>query len=83
MVIKYVLLIVCLSRVYFGALSSHQTDNGTAIRLVGGKHPFEGRIEVFYQEKWGAICDHKWGTPAALVACKMLGYSDVVRFTTG
>ena len=76
-------LALLLTQVFLTVLSEQQQAYDTTIRLVGGKHDYEGRIEVLYKQQWGAVCDRKWSTPAALVACKMLGYSGLVRFTTG
>ncbi|XP_030833785.1 deleted in malignant brain tumors 1 protein [Strongylocentrotus purpuratus] len=45
------------------------------IRLVGGSHPWEGRVEVLNQHEWGTICSVYWGKPDGDVACRMLGFS--------
>uniref|UniRef100_K1RZC1 Latrophilin-2 n=1 Tax=Magallana gigas TaxID=29159 RepID=K1RZC1_MAGGI len=44
-----------------------------AIRLVGGKNPFEGRVEIFHSGIWGTICDDRWTYKEAGVICHMLG----------
>ena len=44
------------------------------IRLMGGKHPWEGRIEIYYNSQWGTICDRGWDMNDANVACRSLGY---------
>jgi hypothetical protein len=45
------------------------------IRLVDGKTPFEGRLEVFYRGQWGTVCDDQFDVRAAKVACSMLGFA--------
>ena len=65
------------------ALFSLEFASGIEVRLVGGKHSYEGRIEVFYKGKWKAVCDHKWDRKTARVVCRMLGYPDLLRFTKG
>ena len=34
----------------------------------------EGRLEICVNNVWGTICDFKYGTRDATVACKQLGY---------
>ena len=64
-------------------LTSLEISTGLEVRLVNGKHSYEGRIEVNYNGTWKAVCDHGWGRKAARVICRMLGYPDVLRFTKG
>ena len=44
------------------------------IRLVGGRHNWEGRVEMFWNKTWGAISSHNWNTSEAQVACRQLGH---------
>lgn len=43
-------------------------------RLVGGATPHEGRVELFFRGKWGAICDDYWRKRNGHVICRQLGY---------
>ena len=58
------------------------------VRLVGGTHPRQGRLEVNIGGSWGTVCDDKFASNpnAARVVCRWLGFtggalpSPVTRF---
>lgn len=49
------------------------------IRLVNGCQPSEGRLEIFYQYRWGTVCDDGFNLVAAHVVCKQLGFNYAKR----
>ena len=49
-----------------------------SIRMLGGSGPF-GVIEIFNGGRWGPICDERFDERDGEVACRQLGYSDVLR----
>ena len=50
------------------------TTTGMPVRLVGGKSPFEGRVEVYYKGSWGTVCDDQFNDVMGEVICQKLGY---------
>ncbi|KAH9493193.1 Neurotrypsin, partial [Bulinus truncatus] len=47
---------------------------GVDVRLVNGNLNYQGTVEVFYNNSWGAVCDDLWTDSAAQVVCSMLGH---------
>lgn len=69
-------VVVCLFLSLPGLLLAEQ--NGE-LRLVGGAADNIGRVEVYYDNKWGTICDDSWHLRDGDVICKQLGYERAER----
>lgn len=47
------------------------------IRITGGPTPQEGTVEVCKNRVWGGVCQYRWDSSDANVACSQLGYQPV------
>ncbi len=41
-----------------------------------------GRLELFYDGRWMAVCNNSFNPNDAVVACRQLGYSDYTQYGT-
>ncbi|XP_069990075.1 protein bark beetle isoform X2 [Penaeus vannamei] len=62
-------------------LTSSQPPAGplreTGLRLVDGPTPLQGRLQMYYKDKWRSICSNSrnWTAEDRAVACRQMGYT--------
>ncbi|XP_034050584.1 neurotrypsin [Thalassophryne amazonica] len=68
----------CFFRQNSGAIGWAYCDcHQGAARLVGGSSPGSGRVEVYLNGQWGAVCDAHWTDRDASVICRQLGLGEI------
>lgn len=55
-------------------LESQSCTNGD-VRLVWGAGPWEGNVQLCFNNTWGWVCQGSWNTADAKVVCNQLGFS--------
>ncbi|KAK3606288.1 hypothetical protein CHS0354_037964 [Potamilus streckersoni] len=45
-------------------------------RLAEGRFQDAGRVEIYFDGRWGTICDNLWSRYDARVFCRTMGYAD-------
>ena len=64
----FVCIVASLSRILFKTATY-------PLRLRNGTSPYEGRLEMFWMNAWGTVCDDMFDNLDASVACRTLGYN--------
>ncbi|XP_066515937.1 antigen WC1.1-like [Hoplias malabaricus] len=63
----------------FSSPHQKQCSSHLPLRLSGGEGSCSGRLEVYYNSKWGSICEDLWDIRDAQVVCRQLGCGPAQR----
>ncbi len=50
------------------------------VTITGQSITSAGRLELFYNDQWGTVCDDRFTANDAAVACRQLGYTDYTQY---
>ncbi|XP_023805405.1 neurotrypsin isoform X2 [Oryzias latipes] len=68
----------CFFRQSSGAIGWAYCDcHQGAARLVGSSISGSGRVEIYLNGQWGAVCNSHWTDRDASVICRQLGFGDI------
>lgn len=56
------------------------TGMENSLRLRYGTSPYDGRLEIFHDGQWGAVCDDLFSKAVANVACNQLGFGKAISY---
>ena len=82
MIQKYIIIQSSVRLIkYFASMYLMSACEDGDVRLRGGSHYREGRVEVCRNQQWGRVCDDHWDENEFAIVCKQLGLSEEGTFS--
>ena len=72
----------CIHSYDAGVICTAIPENQHPVRLVGGANQYEGRVEIYYNNEWGTVCDDHWTASEAGIVCRSLDSPGVTEVVT-
>ena len=59
-------------------------SNTQPVRLANGRggSPYEGRVAIYHNGRWGTVCDNNWSSGDGRVVCRQLGFPDYEQISS-
>ena len=68
---------ICMAWLYSGFMFVAPENGHVRLFNVNDNTKMTGRLEVYYDDQWGTVCDDYFDRDAAMVVCRQLGFNPV------
>lgn len=75
--------LICYSESLTACSLLFSIEKPVLVRLTGNSNNNQGRVQVFFSNVWGSVCDSNWNIYDGHVVCRQLGYEKASAIRTG